>query len=175
MADSKPGDMYDDDDEILDEEDDEDSQKDKYLTFRIAEEEYGLEIACVIEIVMAHKVTEVPDMPPYLKGVFNLRGRVIPVVDVRARFKLPARAYDDRTCFVVVEVHDMSVALAVDNVCDVLVIPAAQVSPPPRLGKGPSSRYIKGMGKTGESVKILLDVEKLLLESEIAQIETLQA
>lgn len=172
MADSRPGDMY--DDELLEDEEEEDSQKDKYLTFRVGDEEYGLEIACVIEIVMAHKVTEVPDMPPYLKGVFNLRGRVIPVVDVRARFKLAPRPYDDRTCFVVVQVQDMSVALAVDNVCDVLVIPAAQVSAPPRLNKGPSSRYIKGMGKTGESVKILLDVEKLLLESELAQIGTLQ-
>jgi purine-binding chemotaxis protein CheW len=173
MADSRRSDMYDDD--LLEDEDEEDSQKDKYLTFRVADEEYGLEIACVIEIVTAHRVTEVPDMPPYLKGVFNLRGRVIPVVDVRARFKLAPRPYDDRTCFVVVQVQDMSVALAVDNVCDVLMIPAAQVSVPPRLSKGPSSRYIKGMGKTGESVKILLDVEKLLLESEIAQIGALQA
>ena len=173
MADSKPGDMY--DDELLDDEAEEDSQKDKYLTFRIAEEEYGLEIACVIEIVMAHKVTEVPDMPPYLKGVFNLRGRVIPVIDVRARFKLAPRPYDDRTCFVVVQVLDMSVALAVDNVCDVLMIPAAQVSVPPKLSKGPSSRYIKAMGRTGDSVKILLDVDKLLLEGELAQIGALQA
>jgi purine-binding chemotaxis protein CheW len=163
---------------VLDEdefdEDDEDSQKDKYLTFRIAGEEYGVEIACVIEIVTAQKITEVPDMPDYLKGVINLRGRVVPVIDVRTRFRLPARPYDDRTCFIVVQIQDMSVGLAVDSVCDVLLIPGPQVSPPPRLASGPATRYIRGMGRAGEAVKILLDVTKLLLETELTQVGTLQ-
>ncbi|HEY3320109.1 MAG TPA: chemotaxis protein CheW [Planctomycetota bacterium] len=171
MANAKERDVLDEDDQF---EEDEDSQKDKYLTFRIAEEEYGVEIACVLEIVTAQRITEVPDMPDYLKGVINLRGRVVPVIDVRARFRLPARPYDDRTCFIVVQLQDMSVGLVVDSVSDVLLIPGQQVSLPPKLTSGPASRYIKGMGRAGETVKILLDVNKLLLDSETAQVGALQ-
>lgn len=161
------------DEEVLDDDlydDDEDTQKDKYLTFHLADEDYGIEIAYVTEIIGIQKITEVPDMPDFIKGVINLRGQVIPVMDVRARFKLPHRDYDERTCIVVVDINATSVGLVVDQVSEVVDIPASQVEPPPKTGKGASSKYLKGMGKMGDEVKILLDVENLLHDEEIEQI-----
>jgi len=160
------------DEEIDDDEEEEDSQKDKYLTFHIANEDYGIEIAYVTEIVGIQNITEVPDMPSFVKGVINLRGQVIPVIDVRIRFGLPPRAYDDRTCVVVVNINGTSIGLIVDTVNEVLNIPGAQVSPPPAIHAqaGAAGRYLQGMGKVGDSVKILLDVNKLLYEQEVDQI-----
>lgn len=156
------------DDEFYDDEEDEDTQKDKYLTFHLGKETYGIEIYYVIEIVGIQKITEVPDMPEFVKGVINLRGQVIPVMDVRTRFKMAPREYNDRTCVVVVSVDDTDIGLVVDTVDEVADIPEADISPPPKIGKSASSRYIKGMGKTGEDVKIILDVNKLLFEEELA-------
>lgn len=154
-------------DDTLDDEDEEDSQKDKFLTFHIANEDYGIEIAYVTEIVGIQTITEVPDMPSYVRGVINLRGQVIPVIDVRTRFNLQPRAYDDRTCVVVVNINSTSIGLIVDTVNEVLDIPPTQISPPPSIQAGGSGRYIKGMGKVAESVKILLDVNNLLYETKL--------
>ncbi len=154
------------DDDLWDDED-EDSQKDKYLTFRMGDEVYGIEIAYVTEIVGIQKITAVPDMPPFVKGVINLRGQVIPVIDIRLRFRLAARDYDDRTCVVVVDINSSSIGLIVDTVNEVANIPADHVSPPPKVHSTTAGRYIKGMGKVDDSVKILLDVQKLLLEHEM--------
>jgi purine-binding chemotaxis protein CheW len=153
------------DDEFYDE-DDEDAQKDKYLTFHLASEEYGVEIRYVTEIIGIQKITEVPDMPEFVKGVINLRGKIIPVLDVRIRFKLEACEYNDRTCIIVVDIDDMAVGLVVDEVSEVANIPEEQVEPPPKTGKNKSSRFIKGMGKMGDEVKIILDVSKLLYDDE---------
>ena len=153
-------------DELLDD-DGEDSQKDKFLTFRIGKEDYGIEVSYVIEIVGVQQITEVPDMPAFLKGVINLRGRVIPVMDVRVRFGMEPRAFDDRTCIVVVNLAETAVGLIVDTVNEVLNIPASEISPPPRIKKGEGSRFVRGMGKVGEAVKILLDLNKLLNDSEM--------
>lgn len=139
----------------------EDSQKGKFLTFRIDREDYGLEIRHVTEIIGIQKITEVPDMADYVRGVINLRGKVIPVIDVRARFNLPARAYDERTCIIVVHVRDLAVGLVVDKVNEVADIPDAQIEPAPRTSS-PSGRYIQGIGKIGDEVKIILDASKLL-------------
>lgn len=152
-------------DEVVDDDDDEDSQKDKFLTFHISNEDYGIEIAYVTEIVGIQTITEVPDMPPFVRGVINLRGQVIPVIDVRTRFGLQPRAYDDRTCVVVVNVSGVSIGLIVDTVNEVLDIPPENISPPPAIQAGGSGRYIKGMGKVADSVKILLDVNNLLYET----------
>ncbi|MDH5297798.1 MAG: chemotaxis protein CheW, partial [Desulfobulbaceae bacterium] len=127
--------------------DDEDTMKDKYLTFHLAGEDYGLDIAFVTEIIGIQRITEVPDMPDFVKGVINLRGKVIPVMDVRLRFHLPAREYDERTCIVVVDINGTAVGLVVDQVNEVADIPEEQVEPPPRTTKGESSRFLKGMGK----------------------------
>lgn len=161
------------DDDQLDELD-EDTQKDKYLTFRLAQEDYGLELRHVTEIVVIQKITEVPDLPAFVKGVINLRGQVIPVLDVRARFHLPERLYDERTCVVVVNIGDTAVGLIVDTVNEVLTIPAANLCPPPKLAKGRSARFIQSLGKVGDDVKILLDVNKLLFDEELAQLEALE-
>ena len=141
---------------------DEDTQKDRYLTFELGHEAYGIPISHVVEIVTIQKITEVPDMPAYVKGVINLRGQVIPVIDVRLRFGLESRDYDDRTCVVVVSIEDLNVGLVVDTVQEVREIPEAQVAPPPAVGSSGKDRYICGLGKVGDEVKILLDVAKLI-------------
>jgi len=142
----------------------EDTQKDKFLTFFLADEDYGIAIRHVTEIIGIQKITEVPDMPNFIKGVINLRGKVIPVMDVRARFRLASREYDERTCIVVVNVDDRATGLVVDRVNEVADIPGEQVEPAPSGGKGASSSFILGLGKIGDSVKILLDVNRLLYQ-----------
>jgi purine-binding chemotaxis protein CheW len=159
-------DSFDDDDLEIDE----DTQKDRYLTFRIASEEYGVEIRHITEIVGVQKITEVPDTESYLKGVINLRGKIIPVMDVRLRFGMAAIDYGDRTCIIVVDVNGTSIGLIVDEVLEVVNIPAQNVSEPPRTSKGSSSRYIQGMGKVGASVKILLNIEQLVNEEDLVAV-----
>ena len=149
----------------------EDTQRDKYLTFQLGNEVYGIGIRHVTEIIGMQKVTEVPDMPDYVRGVINLRGQVIPIMDVRTRFLMPTREYDDRTCVIVVQVKNTSIGLVVDTVNEVADIPADRISQPPRIARGTSSRYIEGMGKIGDEVKILLDVNKLLFQEELEQLE----
>lgn len=156
-----------DDDDLYD---DEDTQKDKYLTFHLAGEDYGIDIVYVTEIIGIQKITEVPDMPDFIRGVINLRGKVIPVMDVRRRFAMAKRDYDERTCIIVVDINGTAVGLVVDEVREVADIPGDQVEPPPETGKGQSSRYLKGMGKMDDEVKILLNVEKLLYDDELGRI-----
>ena len=140
----------------------------RYL--RSGQQEYGLDIRNVLEIIGTLKVTEIPDMPIFVKGVINLRGKVIPVIDVRLRFNMPEREYDDRTSIIVVKVNDSSVGFIVDTVSEVLEIPADQIEPPPSIKKGESSRFVEGMGKVGSDVKILLCADKLLYEEVLQSI-----
>jgi len=149
----------------------EDTMEGKYLTFPLGDEEYGLEIRHVTEIVGILRITVVPDMPSFVRGVINLRGKVIPVMDVRIRFGLGQKSYDDHTCIVVVNLSGVAVGLIFDTVSEVLSISDDQIDPPPAVRKGESSRFIKGLGKIGESVKILLDVQKLLYDEEIRRLE----
>ncbi len=152
--------------------DDEDTQKDKFLTFKIAEEEYAVAISCVIEVIGMQKITHVPDMPAFVKGVINLRGQVIPITDIRMRFKMDIREYDDRTCIIVVNVEDTFVGIVVDTVSDVLDMPEETISPPPQINQTPGSHYIQGLGKVNDEVKIILDVNKLLYEKRFELIDT---
>jgi len=152
-----------------DNEEKEDTQEDKFLTFFLGQEEYGIEIRNVTEIIGIQNITEVPDMPPYVKGVINLRGKVIPVVDVRIRFGLEERPYDDRTCIIVINVNNQSVGLIVDRVSEVLDIPKSEVEPPPKVAGGESNRFIQGMGKVDERVKILLNANQLLFDFHIIE------
>jgi len=149
---------------------DEDTMKDRFLTFCIDNEDYGIEIEYITEIIGIERITEVPDMPVYVKGVINLRGRVIPVIDVRTRFNLSACDYNDRTCVIVVQLDDTSIGLIVDTVDEVVDIPEDQISPPPTISQGASGQYLKGMGKQENSVVILLDVHKLLYEEKKEQL-----
>jgi len=146
----------------------EDTLRNMYLTFRLGNEDYGIEIRYVTEIVGMQKITEVPDMPSFVKGVVNLRGQVIPVLDVRLRFNMEPRDYDERTCIVVVNINASQVGLVVDTVNEVRNINDDQISPPPRTAGAASAQYIQGMGKVGEEVIILLEGQRLLFEQEMA-------
>lgn len=145
-----------------DEEEAADTQLAKFLTFVLGLETYALDIRHVREIIGMQKITTVPDVPAYIKGVINLRGKVIPVMDVRIRFRLPLREYDDRTCIIVIHVREWSVGLVVDRVSEVLDIPPHQIEPPPRVGGATSARFLEGMGKVGDQVRLVLNAEELL-------------
>ena len=138
----------------------EDSQHDLYLTFYLHGEDYGIAINDVIEIIGIQKITNVPDMPDFIKGVINLRGRVIPVMDVRLRFGLPECDYDERTCIIVVEVNEQTMGLVVDHVEEVIEISAKQIESVPN--RSDEDNHIKGLGKRGDEIKILLNIESLV-------------
>lgn len=156
---------------IMAEEDIEDTQEGKYLTFSMGNEEYGIAIRNVTEIIGIQNITDLPDMPAYVKGVINLRGKVIPVIDVRLRFGLKERDYDERTCIIVVSISEMAVGLIVDCVSEVIDIPAVDIEPSPKVRKGESSKFIDGLGKVNEEVKILLDIQNLLFDSDLEKIK----
>lgn len=152
---------------FIDDEDDEDTQANKYLFFRISDESYGIGIRHILEIIELQRISQVPDMPAYVKGVINLRGKVIPVVDLRLRFGLSERGYDDRTCIVVADVSRVTIGFIVDTVEEVIEISENNVEAAPRFRtQSGKDRYISGMGKVGEAVKILLDVETLVDDEE---------
>ncbi len=153
-------------------ENDEDTQKNKYLTFFIGKESYGIEIQYVQEIIVMQDITKVPDMPESIIGVINLRGKVISVLDFRKLFKLEFRKYDDRTSIIVVEINNVPVGLVVDTVSEVTNIPEKDVDCPPRTHSGISSKYIMGIGKIGKEIKILLNIENVLYENEIESVST---
>ncbi|MEE4254331.1 MAG: chemotaxis protein CheW, partial [Desulfuromusa sp.] len=115
-------------------------------------------------------MTAVPDLPEHVIGVLNLRGKVIPIIDVRRRFGLAHRDHDERTCIVVVNVNDNSVGLVVDKVSEVITIPANEIEPPPGTNRN-GKHYIAGMGKIGQQVKILLDINALLKDEELEELE----
>lgn len=149
-------------------EQEEDTQKGKYLTFSLGNEFYGIEIKHVTEIIGIQNITEVPELPEYVKGIINLRGKIIPVMDVRLRFKKPAKEYNDRTCVIVIDVKDISIGLIVDSVSEVLSIPEQEIVAPPEMSRG-GNKYIKAIGKVGTDVKLILDCDKLLNDDEIDQ------
>jgi len=139
----------------------------KYLTFKLAGEEYAIEILEVKEIIGLMPITDVPRMPGYVRGVINLRGKVIPVVDLRTKFGLMSTEDTDETCIIVVDVaqngKSTQTGILVDTVSEVLDIAADQIEEAPSFGTAVNTDFIMGMGKIGESVKILLDVVKVLL------------
>jgi len=147
----------------------EDTQKGKFLTFCMGNEFYGIEIKYVTEIIGLQPITEIPAMPEYIKGIINLRGKIIPVMDVRLRFKKPFREYNDRTCIVVINIREVSIGLIVDSVSEVIAISDEEIVAPPNVTKE-GNKYIKGVGKVGNDVKLLLDSDKLLDESDLEDI-----
>lgn len=154
--------------EIINEEmEEEDTLKGRFLTFSLENQAYGIEIKYVTEIIGIQPITEVPEVPPYIKGIINLRGKIIPVIDVRIKFKRKAIEYDDRTCIIVVDIQNLSVGLIVDNVSEVITISDENIVPPPDYKTGFQNRYIKGIGKVGSDIKLLLDCNKLLKDDEI--------
>jgi purine-binding chemotaxis protein CheW len=158
--------------EILDEvmETTEDTQKGKFLTFSIGREDYGIEIKFVTEIIGIQDITEVPELPDYVKGIINLRGKIIPVIDVRIRFKKEPKEYNDRTCIVVIDIKETFVGLIVDNVAEVINIEDSNIVPPPDIKTGFHNKYVKGIGKVGSEVKLLLNCDKLLNDDELNKV-----
>jgi len=137
----------------------EDSQKGKYLTFNLGENSYGIEIRHVTEIVGVQPFNSMPELPVYYKGIINLRGRIIPVMDMRLRFDMPPVEYNDRTCIVIIDSEDISAGLIVDCVDEVLSFKDEDIADPPEVGAG--KKFIKGIGKHEGNIKLLLDCEKL--------------
>jgi len=148
----------------------------KYLTFALGPEEYGLEILKVREIIGYIEVTAVPQTPHYVKGVINLRGQVIPVVDLRAKFGMETTNVTEETCIIVVEIaqdqRKFSMGIVVDRVRDVLDIVASQIEDAPSFGACVETDFILSMAKIADSVKILLDIDRVLGSAEL---ETLHA
>ena len=152
----------------------ENTHEGKFLSFPLADSLYGIDIQYVVEVVIrtnSIKITHVPNMPAHTRGVINLRGKVIPVIDLRTRFQLPPRDYDNRTCFVVVHLQEVVTGLIVDTVSGVVSIPKTEIDPAPQLETALQSRFIAGMGKTKEEVYILLDLNQLLQKEELRQLQ----
>ncbi|NLA86360.1 MAG: purine-binding chemotaxis protein CheW [Clostridiales bacterium] len=148
----------------------EDAQKGRFLAFLIGSEAYGIEIKYVTEIIGIQSVTEMPEMPSYVKGIINLRGRIIPLIDIRLRFGKEAREYDDRTCVIVVGINTFSYGLIVDSVFEVLSIPDEDTSPLPEINMTATNKFIKSIGKTSSGIVLIVDCEKLLTPDDIGEI-----
>jgi purine-binding chemotaxis protein CheW len=147
----------------------------KYLTFSLAGEEYGISILKIKEIIGMMPITTVPRTPPFVKGVINLRGKVIPVVDLRLKFGMEEMGYTERTCIIVVETRGQSgsvlVGIVVDSVSEVLNIKAADIEETPTFGARLDTDYILGMAKMNGGVKILLDIDKVLSAEEVSVLD----
>jgi len=147
----------------------------KYLTFKLAEEDYGISLLKVREIIGMMPITSVPRTPDFIKGVINLRGKVIPVTDLRRRFEMPEIDYTDRTCIIVVEIQTtestIQMGIVVDAVTEVLPVREEEIEPAPEFGASVNTRYILGMANMEGAVKILLDIDRVMTSDEIAEIE----
>jgi purine-binding chemotaxis protein CheW len=147
----------------------------KYLTFTLAEEEYGIGILKVKEIIGMIAITPIPKTPPYVKGVINLRGKVIPVIELRLKFGIPPMEYTERTCIIVIEVSKevghVLIGILVDSVSEVLNIKGADIEDTPSFGTRLDTDFILGLAKTGGSIKILLDIDRVMNVDEVKALE----
>lgn len=150
----------------------EDTQKDKFLTFMLENEVYAIEIRYVTEIIGIQPITSVPELPEYVKGIINLRGKIIPVMDIRLKFQKEPAVYNDRTCIIVVEVQDISLGLIVDNVSEVMSIAKENIVSPPDMNRKAESKHLKGIGKVGNDVKLILECEKLMIDYDISETQS---
>ena len=139
----------------------------KFLTFALSNEEYGIEILKVREIIGLMDITTVPQTPDYMKGVINLRGKVIPVIDLRLKFLMQEEKHTQETCVIVVEVNNTSIGIIVDSVSEVLDIKSGEIEGAPSFGQGIDTSFIMGLGKVGEQIVILLDIESVLSSEEL--------
>ncbi|MCG8566487.1 MAG: chemotaxis protein CheW [Desulfobacterales bacterium] len=148
----------------------------KYLTFSLEKEEYGIGILKVKEIIGMMPITPVPRTPEFVKGVINLRGKVIPIIDLRMKFNMPPQDYDERTCIIVVEIESttgvLPIGIVVDAVSEVLSIKARQIEAPPTFGTRLNSEYILGMAQVEGEVKILLNIDDVLNRKDVSEIES---
>ncbi len=161
------------DDELLGTSNGHDAQKDKYMTFKSGNEYFGLKIQYVNEIIQFQTITEIPETEDYIKGLINLRGKVIPVIDVRLRFKQEPFEYNDRTCIIVISVKSTVVGLIVEKIAEVVEISDKNILPPPTIGNTDKAhhKYVYGIGKIGDTVKLLLDPDKLINDDDLEGVE----
>ena len=143
----------------------------KFLTFFLAGEEYGIEILSVHEIIGMMPITSVPGTPDYICGIINLRGKIIPIVDLRRKFGMESKAQTAETCIIVVHVQGVEVGTVVDRVSEVLSIAAGDIEPPPSFGKDVNTDYILGIGKSQSKVKILLNIDRVIVTEQIVQLQ----
>ncbi len=148
------------------------SNSQKYLTFEIADEVYGLEILKVKEIVAIMKITNVPLVPPFIKGVINLRGQVIPVVDIRIKFDMGEITHTKDTTIIIVEVEDVSIGFIVDKTSEVINIDEEKLSPAPKFGTGIDTSFLKSMAKMEDKIAMIVDLEKVFSEDELDSISS---
>jgi len=150
-----------------------DAQKGKYMTFKSGNEYFGLKIRYINEIIGFQEITAIPETEDYIKGIINMRGRIIPVIDMRLRFKQEPLEYNDRTCIIVINVKSSIVGLIVEKIAEVVEIREENILPPPTIGRAEKvhNKYVYGIGKVGDSVKLLLDPDKLLNEEDLSVIE----
>ena len=152
------------------EEDSQDTMEDLYIIFFIDGREYGIEIRYLIEIIAFQPVTFVPNLPKYVKGVLNLRGKIIPVLDVRTRFGMPSIDYTENTCILILNFNNLSASLIVDGVKEVLRITKDNIEPSPGFEEANVERFVDSIGKSGDTLKILINVEKFIHEKDIKEI-----
>lgn len=150
------------------------SRRERYLTFFLGEEQYGIAIDRIKEIIAIMKVTNVPKTPEYMRGVINLRGSIIPVVDTRLRFGMETKDEDMHTAIVIVEVDKVNVGFIVDRVEEVASIDSANLSEPPRFGNNIDTDFICSMAQMEENVVMILDVLKLFEADELISLEQIQ-
>lgn len=139
------------------------TQSAKYLFFNLGDELYGVNIMNVTEIIEMQRITEVPDLPEYMRGVINLRGKVIPVMDLRSRFGMDDRPYDDRTCMIVASIDSTALGMIVDTVAEVHDVPAENIETAQNFANSAADHYVEGVARVEERVTVLIDVRKILL------------
>ena len=152
---------------------DDDAQKGKYMTFQIGDEYYGIAINYVNEIVNIQSITGVPEVEDYIKGLINIRGKIIPVIDVKVRFRQEPVQYTDRTCIILIDVNSTMVGLIVEKIADVITIIEKDIIPPPSLNQSVigKDKYVFGLVKVADEVKLLLDPEKLIRDEDPMSLE----
>lgn len=155
-----------------------DERAGKYLTFQLASEEFGIRVLKVREIMGVQEITAVPQTPHHVKGVINLRGKVIPVIDLRLKFGLPAAEYTQRTCIIVAQVsgeHASTVLMGVvvDGVSEVLNLSAQEIEDTPDFGEDIGGEYLLGMAKVKDKVKILLDIDRILSSQDLQKLNAI--
>lgn len=156
------------------EEQEQDTQKGKYMVFKTDGEFYGLGLSCVSEIISIQPITEIPEVEDYIRGLINLRGKIIPVIDVRVRFNQEPHEYTDRTCIIIVNVNSHTVGLIVEKIVDVVSILESDIEPPPSISQaGGKNKYVFALGKSEDTVILLLDPEKLLGTDDYELVEEL--
>ena len=150
-----------------------DRQKGMYMTFKSGNEYFGLKIQYVNEIIPYQSITAIPETADYIKGLINLRGKIIPVIDTCLRFKQKPFEYNDRTCIMVINVQSTVVGLIIEKIAEVVEIRDENILPPPSIGKSDKvqNKYVYGIGKIGDSVKLLLDPEKLINDEDMSVLE----